>query len=79
MAQPEKRFSVGNCTASVFVNQVNTKDGTVPIKSVNVQKTYKDQEGNFQNSSSFGVTDIPKARLALDKAYEYLVLKDKGD
>jgi len=40
---------------------------------------YKDQNGNFQNTSSFGVQDIPKAKLALEKAYEYLVLQESGE
>ena len=73
MAQPEKRFKVGACTASVFVNEVMGKSGKASIKSVSLQRTYKDKEGNFQHTTSFGINDVPKAILALCKAYEYLV------
>lgn len=76
MAQPEKRFKVGACTASVFVNEVNTGNGKAAIKNVSLQKAYKDKEGNFQHTTSFRANDIPKAMLALSKAYEYLVLDD---
>lgn len=74
MAQPEKRFKVGACTASVFANEIAGKEGKATIKSVSLQRTYKDKKGNFQNTTSFGANDIPKAILALSKAYEYLIL-----
>ncbi len=37
MAQPEKKFKCGACSASVFVNEVKTADGMVPMKSVSLQ------------------------------------------
>ena len=79
MAQPEKRFKAGACTASIFVNEVGTKDGKVAVKSVSLQRTYKDKEGNFQNTGSLRANDIPKALLALSKAYEYLLMGDKAE
>ena len=79
MAQPEKKFKVGACTASVFVNEVATENGKTAMRSVSLQKTYKDKEGNFQHSSSFRANELPKAILALTKAYEYLVSDDQPD
>lgn len=79
MTQPEKRFKVGSCTASIFVNEVNMKNGKVPMKSVSLQRSYKDSDGNFQNTTSFRENDIPKAVLALNKAYEYLVAGEKAE
>ena len=79
MAQPEKKFKVGACSASVFVNQANTKNGNVVTKSVSLQRTYKDKDGNWQHASSFREHDIPKAMLALQHAYEYLVLEKTGE
>ena len=72
MAQPEKRFKVGACTAAVFANQVNTADGKAVVKNVVLQRTYRDNNGDFQHTTSFRVNDIPKAVLALNKAYDYL-------
>ena len=43
------------------------------MKSVSLQRTYKDKDGNFQHATSFGANDMPKAVLALTKAYDYLV------
>ncbi len=79
MAQPEKRFKVGACTASIFVNEVSTGNGKTTMKNVSLQKAYKDKDGQFQHSTSFRANDIPKAILALSKAYEYLVLDDQTE
>lgn len=79
MAEPIKSFKVGACKASIFVNKVNTAKGIVSMKNVNLQKTYKDKEGNFQHVTSFGINDIPKAQLALSKAYEYLAMENRAE
>jgi hypothetical protein len=73
MARPEKVFKVGGCTASVFENNVNGVNGGATLKSVTLQRAYKDKDGNFQHTNSFNLNDIPKAVLALEKAYHYLL------
>ena len=77
--QPEKRFKVGACTASIFSNEVNTADGKKDLKSVSLQRTYKDKDGSFKHTTSFKVNDIPKAVLALSKAYEYLNVDERAE
>ncbi len=77
MAQPEKKYKAGACTASVFANEIKTDKGTAKVRSVALQRSYKDKEGNFQNTTSFRANDIPKAILTLSKAYDYLV-SDEG-
>lgn len=79
MAKPEKKFKIGACTASVFANEVNTGKGKAIIKSVSLQRTYKDKAGEFQSIASFGANDIPKAQLALSKAYEYMISDSKAE
>lgn len=46
------------------------------MKSVSLQRAYKDKNGNFQHTTSFKDNDIPKAVLALWKAYDYLVSEE---
>ena len=58
---------------SIFVNQVETLQGKVPMRSVVLQRTYKDKEDKYQHANNYGVNDIPKAVLALVKAYEHMV------
>ena len=51
---------------------MNTADGKAVVKNVVLQRTYRDNNGDFQHTTSFRVNDIPKAVLALSKAYDYL-------
>ena len=79
MVQPEKRIKVGACTASIFANEFDGQNGKVVVKSVSLQRSYKDKEGNFQNTTSLKANDIPKAVLALNKAYDYMVSDEKAE
>ena len=75
IGQPEKKFKAGSCTASVFVNEIEGREGKTRIKSVTLQRTYLDKDGKFHNTASFKEQDLPKAILVLNKAYEYLALE----
>ncbi len=79
MTQPEKRFKVGGCTASVFVNATSSGNGRGEMKSASLQRTYKDKAGNFQHTTSFNANDIPKAVLALIKAYDYMTSDNRAE
>ncbi|MBU2541740.1 MAG: hypothetical protein KJ593_07535 [Candidatus Omnitrophica bacterium] len=74
--KPEKKFSTGAISATVWKNARNIKGKDVEYCSVTLQRRYKDNNGDWQSSSSLGVNDLPKAVLVLEKAFEYLVLKE---
>jgi hypothetical protein len=78
MPKPEISFKCGSCDAAVFENEIATGDKTIKIKKVSFQKRYKNSDGEWKTTHSLDVNDIPKAILALSKAYEYLVLSDKS-
>lgn len=48
--------------------------GEKVYKSVTLQKNYKDRDGNWQRTASLKANDIPKAIVALEKAYETIIL-----
>lgn len=75
MAKPEKKFRQGCVSVSIFANEIKVNGASVPRMNVVPQRVYKDKEGNWQNSSSFGVNEIPKLIVALSKAYDYLTAK----
>ena len=74
MAKPEKRFRCGSCEAAVFENERDVNGKKMTFKKVSFQKRYKDSDGEWKSTQSLDINDIPKALLALSKAYEYLVL-----
>ena len=69
--QPIKKFQIGAVNASVWKNK--SKEGT-EFLSVSLQKRYKDEQGQWQSSSSYKPSDLPKAVLVLQKAYEFVAL-----
>ena len=74
--QPEKRFKQGNCTASIFVNKVQKDGQEIETRSVVLQKSYTDKEGNWQSTNSFGKNDLPKIIMAAQKAFDHLTSRD---
>ena len=78
MGKPEKSFKCGSCDAAIFENEITAGGKTIRVKKVSFQKRYKDANGDWKNTNSLDVNDIPKAVLALTKAYEYLVLSDRS-
>ena len=77
---PEKKFSTGVVTATVWQNNGKGRNGeTISYRTVSLQRRYKDKNGVWQTANSLRVNDLPKAALVLQKAYEYLVLREIQD
>lgn len=75
---PEKKFRVGAICATVWRN-TTIKDGVEnEFKTISFERSYKDKEGNWKNTSSLRQTDLPKAQLVLYEAYKYLSLADSA-
>ena len=74
MAKPEQRFRCGGCEAAIFENEIDRGGKTVKVKKVSFQKRYKNSDGEWKTTHSLDINEIPKAIMALSKAYEYLVL-----
>ena len=74
---PEKKFSTGVISATVWKNQgVSKKSGeAVEFKTIALQRRYQDKDGVWKSTNSLRINDLPNASLVLDKAYEYIVLK----
>jgi hypothetical protein len=74
---PEKKFSTGAISATIWKNSGKSKAGQdVEYRTITLQRRYKDKNGQWQTSASLRVNDLPKAALVMNKAYEYLVLRD---
>ncbi len=76
--KPEKKFSTGVISATVWKNNgVSKKTGEqTEYRTVSLQRSYTDKDGNWQTTNSLRVNDLPKAALVLQKAYEHIVLRD---
>ncbi|MDP7116593.1 MAG: hypothetical protein QF632_06205 [Candidatus Woesearchaeota archaeon] len=73
--QPEMKFRAGAISATIWSNAMTTKSGEpFEVKSIQVNRAYKDKQDEWQNTGSFRTADLPKVKFVLDKAYEYLVV-----
>jgi len=74
--QPEMKFSTGAISATVWRNAGIKKSGEqTEFNTISLQRRYTDKKGEWQSTSSLRVNDLPRAALVLNKAYEYLVMK----
>ncbi|MCD6434079.1 MAG: hypothetical protein J7L14_00525 [Candidatus Diapherotrites archaeon] len=72
MSMPIKKFSAGAISVAIWQNSsANGEYYTVTME----RRYLKDEE--WQSSNTLRLNDIPKACLALQKAYEFLVLKER--
>ena len=76
---PEKKFRAGAISATVWKNET-IKDGkVVEYRTISFTRNYQDAKGEWNTTSSLRINDLPRARLVLDKAYEYLILKETAE
>lgn len=66
-----KHVRVGGIEVAVWQNALESGFATVTL-----HRNYKDKNDNWQKTQSLRVNDIPKAVLALQKAYELLLLRE---
>lgn len=77
---PEKKFSAGAIKATVWSNVAKDDKGhDSEYKTISFDRLYKDKSGQWKSTNSLRVNDIPKAIAVLNKAYEYLVLKEQDN
>lgn len=68
---------VGPCRVSIFRNLVWVEGEEVEIPKLVLEVRYKDKHGRWRGTSAIGVRELPKAILALQKAFEYLTSQDQ--
>jgi hypothetical protein len=77
--RPEKNFKVGAVSAAVWAQTYATRNGRpFEVHRVVIERAYKDAQGEWKNTSSLDFNDIPKAMVALQRAYEYIATKAKA-
>ena len=75
--RPEKNYKFGAVRASIWKDFKKDGQGrSFETVSVSIDRAYKDAQGRWQNTHSLKENDIPKAILALSKAYQYITEKE---
>lgn len=75
--QPLKKIRAGAISATIWKNPVPNKLGEEgDFKTISLDRVYKDKQGQWQRTNSYRLNDLPRAMIALGKAYEYLILHE---
>lgn len=73
---PTKKFKAGAITATIWKNKGTSSTGEpTTYFTVSFERTYKDKSGEWKKTNSLRQLDLPRAVLVLNKAYEFLTLK----
>ena len=70
--KPTKAFRAGPIQVAVFMNKRKVAGKDTLIPSVSFQKRYREGE-EWKSTNSLDTNDLPKAILALTKAYDFLI------
>ena len=73
MQKPEKKFSCGSISASIWANTKVVTGEKVKIYSVTINKAYKEGD-EWKYTNSFNIEDLPKVALVANEAYKYIRL-----
>lgn len=79
MTEPVFKERIGNVTAAVWENTVKVNGQDIKNHSVTVEKSYKDKEGNWKNTTSLNRNEVPKAIEALRAAYLFMFDTNEED
>ena len=73
--KPEAVFRIGFVSASVFVHDVDTDNGQRAIRSVNLQKRYRDGD-ETKYTTSFGLCELPQVMRVLQLAQQHVEMRE---
>ena len=77
--KPEHKVKVGAVTASIWKRTVEKNGNSFTVRQVSLDRTYKDKNGDWQSTNSYDQGDVPKAVLALCRAYLSIMDASKSD
>jgi len=79
MSRPLKKFRAGQVSCAVWENEANIDGRSVRMLRATVERRYKDKNGEWKSSQSFGRNEIPLVRYCLDKAFGAIIEEQSGD
>ena len=77
--KPIKDFKSGNIQASIWRNEVDKDGQTVIRHSVRIQKRFRNDDGDYQETNYYFRNDIPRLILVAQKAFEFIALSESKD
>ena len=71
-----KTIAAGSCRAAIWENEIRVNGSAKTVMKATVERRYKDKDGSWKSSQSFGRNEIPLAVYCLEKAFEAIVSEE---
>lgn len=71
--KPVQKFRAGGVSCAIWQNELRVGNVTRPVLKCTVERRYKDTNGEWKNTGSFGRSDIPLLLFCLERAFEYII------
>ena len=78
-SKPVKDFRVGTISGAVFRNEVQRDGNTIIRHSVKIQKQFRKDGGQWQNTDYYFPEDLPKLQLVTAECFKYISLTESKD
>jgi len=72
--QPKYKVKAGNVDGTVWENVIEKDGNKITVHNIKFSRSYKDKDGNWQNTDSFNKNDLPKLLLCAQKCFEELTI-----
>jgi hypothetical protein len=78
--KPIKTIRAGRISAAIWANDKEIDGEMREFRNVSLTKNYKDKDSDeWKTTNSLNLNELPKAVTVLQKAYEFLILKDDAE
>ncbi len=78
--RPIKVFTCGAVKAAIWSDSKIINNALVEMHSIKIDRSYKDKAtGQWKNTSSFNVEDLPKIAALASEAYKFIRIRDFDD
>ena len=73
MAAPIKKFRAVQVSCALWENEATINGKSVTMLRATVERRYKDKNGDWKSSQSFGRNEIPLVKWCLDQAFTAII------
>ncbi len=78
-SKPVKSFSAGSIQASIWKKETEKDGQTVVRYSVRIQKQFKNDKGEFQNTDYYFPEELSRLESVVRKAFDFISVKESKD
>lgn len=76
--KPIKEFRIGRIQVAIWKNESEENGKTIVKHSIRIQKSFRDEDGEYKDTNNYFPDELPKLSLAVSKAFEFIALKERN-